>query len=244
MSFWEDRLTKIVTDKKLKDLHPNKESNHSEKKLLLQEPIEIGIHNSLLKSNIKPETLFRMIDFQFFDIDRKTTLNTIEDLEIYAENTRSLLIYLNLNLLEINDPHTFLVASHVGRAVGIVDVLKKLHTLMRIDINILPKEIVVKYVGSTSLLYDRRGDVNERFYDVILEIAAYAKKHLEIARNLAKSSPIQKNAHVALLLAVEASYWLDELEKFNFDALHLDLRNISTFVVPRMILKAGKRGEF
>ena len=46
------------------------------------------------------------------------------------------------------------------------------------------------------------GIMSEEFYDVILEIAAYEKKHLELGRELSHLLP--KNSHLALLIAVEA----------------------------------------
>ena len=48
------------------------------------------------------------------------------ELEIYAENTRSLLLYLNLHLLRIDDSNALSAASHIGRCLGICDVLKKI----------------------------------------------------------------------------------------------------------------------
>lgn len=52
------------------------------------------------------------------------------------------------------------------------------------------------------------GIVQDEFYDVILEMASYAKKHLEAARAI---EPLPKNAHRAFLLAQECDYFLDLL---------------------------------
>ena len=49
----------------------------------------------------------------------------MRELEVYAENTRSLMLYFNLHLLGIDDSNANLCASHVGRALGICDVIKK-----------------------------------------------------------------------------------------------------------------------
>jgi hypothetical protein len=50
------------------------------------------------------------------------------------------------------------------------------------------------------------GIMSEEFYDVILEVAAYAKKHLEIGREF--NGKLPKYAHRALLLAIEADNFL------------------------------------
>jgi hypothetical protein len=96
-------------------------------------------------------------------------MNNIEELEVYAENTRSLLLYLTLNLLNINDQQAYIVASHVGRGVGITDMLKRLPGLYRVHVNMLPLSIMEKN-GCTGLnMWDRHGTILQEFYDCILE---------------------------------------------------------------------------
>ena len=46
--------------------------------------------------------LQRMVDYQIFDIERGD-MQTMKELEVYGENTRSLLLYLELHLLGIDD---------------------------------------------------------------------------------------------------------------------------------------------
>jgi hypothetical protein len=48
--------------------------------------------------------------------------------------------------------------------------------------------------------------MTDEFYDVVLEIAAYAKKHLEEGRSFQDKLP--KNSHRAFLLAIEADIFL------------------------------------
>ena len=186
-----------------------------------------------------------MIDFQLFDLEKKGIIENIEELEIYAENTRSLLIYLNLNLLGITDEESYICGSHVGRGIGIVDSLKKFPTLLKMNINILPETIVKKHAISNELLFNRYGEKNERLYDIILEIAAYAKKHIDVARSFNLNEEAKKrNVQVAFLQAVEAYYWLDNLEKVNFDIFDPSLTKISQYTVPNLMMTQGKKGLF
>ena len=53
-------------------------------------------------------------------------MQSVTEMEIYAENTRSLLLYLNLHLLKIDDSNALLAASHIGRCLGICDIIKKM----------------------------------------------------------------------------------------------------------------------
>lgn len=213
--FWEDRLNNIVIEKDKITKKNNSDNNSDKEKLNAEGKTSIDPITSILIKEfsshdyIKVETLYRMLDFQLFDLERNGRLETIEDLEIYAENTRSLLIYLNLNVLGINDEKSFICASHIGRGIGIVDVLKKFPSLLKLNINMIPRILVKKHVGVSDHLFSRDGDPHERVYDIFLEMAAYAKKHLDVAREMRSELPLDKNVHVAFLQAIEAYTWLE-----------------------------------
>ena len=86
------------------------------------------------------------------------------------------------------------------------------------------------------------GIMSEEFYDVVLEVAAYAKKHLELGR--ANASKLPKNAHLALLLAQEADSFLKSLEEHNFDIFDEAFRKKSFFKMPMNIHRAAKGGYY
>lgn len=202
----------------------------------------VVLKEALKNTGIRKDTLFRMIDFQYFDLERQSDIRNIEDLEVYAENTRSLLIYLNLNLLNINDRQAYIAASHIGRGVGIVDVLKKLPSTLRMNINMIPSDIIDKTGCSVYDLWDRHGTIKEEFYDCILEMAAYAKKHIEIGRTY--NGKLPKNSHAALLIAVESYEWLLELEKLNFNIFDSSLQKMNPREITNKILECGKTNTF
>jgi hypothetical protein len=74
------------------------------------------------------------------------------ELEIYAENTRSLLLYLNLHLLKIDDSNAITAASHIGRCVGILDIIKKLPFYLAMHRGYLPQDILLKVTQNFILL--------------------------------------------------------------------------------------------
>jgi phytoene/squalene synthetase len=129
----------------------------------------IILKDAFKKTALKKDTFFRLIDFQYFDLERQSELNTMEDLEIYAENTRSLMLYLTLNLLNISDKNAYLAASHIGRGVGMVDVLKKMPGLYRLNVNMIPLSVIERVGAHSFNLWDRHGSVADEFYDAILE---------------------------------------------------------------------------
>lgn len=121
-----------------------------------------------------------------FDIERGN-IQTMRELEVYGENTRSLMLYMNLHLLGIDDTNANIAASHIGRALGICDVLKKTPYYLAVHRGYLPTEILNKHNLFYDRIWSRQGGeaiVADEFYDVVLEMAAYAKKHLEAARKI------------------------------------------------------------
>jgi NADH dehydrogenase [ubiquinone] 1 alpha subcomplex assembly factor 6 len=118
-------------------------------------------------------------------------MHSMKELEVYAENTRSLMLYMNLHLLGIDNKEANLAASHLGRALGICDVIKKIPYYLAVQRGYIPAEVLLRH----NLMYDRIWDkiggeaiVVDEFYDVLLEMAAYAKKHLEASRKIASES--------------------------------------------------------
>lgn len=169
------------------------------------------------------------------------------ELEVYAENTRSLMLYMNLHLLGIDSQEVNLAASHLGRCLGICDVLRKAPYYLAVHRGYIPTEIMLKH----NLYHDRvwnklggEGIVVDEFYDVVLEMAAYAKKHLEAARKVQEEHKLPQHSHRALLLAQEADYFLDQLENHNFNLFDQSFRQNSKFRVPMALYQAAKAGKY
>ena len=99
------------------------------------------------------------------------------------------MLYMNLHLLGIDNAQINLAASHLGRALGICDVIKKSPYYIAVSRGYLPTEVLQKHNVYRDRMYDRVGNsqkVVDEFFDVILELAAYAKKHLEISREISR----------------------------------------------------------
>jgi hypothetical protein len=120
-----------------------------------------------------------MINYQLYDIERGD-IQTMKEMEVYGENTRSLLLYTNLHLLRVDSSEALLAASHLGRCLGICDVLKKIPFYLAKHRCYIPTEVLLKvsFAHSTmqhNLYFEkvwdsrREGIVAEEFYDVVLE---------------------------------------------------------------------------
>lgn len=177
---------------------------------------------------------------------------SVEELEVYAENTRSLMLYMNLHLLQVNNVQINIAASHLGRAMGICDVLKKSPYYIAVGRGYLPNDLMVKHNVFFDRIYSQQGanpTVVDEFYDVILELASYAKKHLTLARQIFEKEKnldpeLIKHAHRAFLLAQECEHFLELLELHNFNIFEPEFRQVSYVKTPYALYNAAKSGKF
>ena len=108
----------------------------------------------------------------------------------------------------------------------------------------MPTDLLLKHNLFFDRIYNPRVEalVAEEFFDVILEIAAHAKKHLEVARLYQGKLP--KHAHRALLFGVEAEIYLNDLEEYNFNIFDEHFRKISYIKIPYKIYRSSKKEMF
>lgn len=223
LQFWDEALSDAIHGKT-----PN-------------EPVSVVLKETFLKTAVKPDLLKRMIAFQFFDLDRNGELDSIADLEIYAENVRSLLLFCNLNLLKIRKDDAYLAASLVGRGVGIVDILRKTPSLVRMDVNLLPNDLMAKHSINQLEISNRYGQMKEEYFDAVLEVAGRAKRLIEEARMM---ETIKEPENLCLLNAVDSYDYLMELEQYNFNPFEENLQKVQPFNMSRKIIEIGKKGKF
>lgn len=207
------------------------------------EPLGVALKELYTNTNVNFDLFHRLVSYQLFDLER-SEMTTMNDLTSYAENTRSLTFYLYLHILGIDDSNAYSAASHIGRCYGIIDVLRKMQYYLINHRSYLPTDILLKHNLYFDRIYNPRveGLVAEEFFDVVLEIAAHAKKHLEVGRSFKDKLP--PHAHRALLFGVEAETYLKDLEENNFDIFNDHFRKISYVKIPYKILKAAKKGEY
>ena len=65
------------------------------------------------------------------------------------------MLYFNLHLLRIDDERANLIASHLGRAIGICDVLKKSPYYIAVNRSYIPVDVMMKHNLQTEKIYRR-----------------------------------------------------------------------------------------
>lgn len=138
---------------------------------------------------------------------------TLEVLEEYAEGTTSQLLYLQLEAAGANTSEAEHAASHLGKAVGLVGLLRGAVPLAKRGRTYLPVDLCQeKGVQPEDILH---AQPSEGIKDVTLAVAAAAKAHLDHARSFTKELPLA--ARQLMLSSVACEAYLNALEGSNFD---------------------------
>ncbi|XP_035862380.1 NADH dehydrogenase (ubiquinone) complex I, assembly factor 6 isoform X2 [Sander lucioperca] len=105
MQFWKTAIEEIYRDEP-----PN-------------QPVSAELWRAVRKHYLTKRWLLRIITEREKDLDDRAYRN-LQELEKYAENTQSSLIYLLLECLGLKNVHADHAASHIGKAQGIVTCLR------------------------------------------------------------------------------------------------------------------------
>ncbi|CAG0886837.1 unnamed protein product, partial [Darwinula stevensoni] len=107
-------------------------------------------------------------------------------------------------------------ASHLGKAQGIVTVVRSIPYHSRRGVVLLPPDLLLHFGVSPSDVL--RGSREKPLRDAIFEVASAAYQQLEKFHALLERSP--KMARIAFLPAVHVKDYLERLRKVDFDVFH------------------------
>eukprot|EP01147_Barroeca_monosierra_P010435 gene10435-2566_t len=138
---------------------------------------------------------------------------TLKDAETYGEHTCASLYYLTLECMGIRDHHADHVASHIGRAEGLVTLLRGLPYLASQGKIRLPLDVCAQHgVVQQDIL---RGNIKPNLQDTIHTIASEAVLHINTARSMVEET--SKQARPCFLYTVCLNAYLDGLLKADFN---------------------------
>ncbi|KAI1777968.1 Squalene/phytoene synthase [Hypoxylon cercidicola] len=147
--------------------------------------------------------LLRLINTREQNMDNRP-FASIAALEEYAENTYSTLMYSNLATLPVQSMHMDHLASHIGKACGIVAVLRGIPFLAapsqpvrcpngtsvvdrgRNPVLLLPLDVMAETGLKEEDVY-RQGPRANGFQDAVFKVATRANDHLITAREMLKN---------------------------------------------------------
>ncbi|KAG1359302.1 NADH dehydrogenase (ubiquinone) complex I, assembly factor 6 [Cocos nucifera] len=201
--WWQEAIDKIFTNK------------------LIEHPAAQALSSVISGQKISKHWLKRSVQARINDASREehTIPETIGDLEGYAEDTVSTILYATLQAGGIRSTAADHAASHVGKASGLLLLLKSLphHASHHGRIPYIPADVAARHglLVTGNGWSDIRMESGEGLSDAVFEVASIANIHLQKARELAKTVPAE--AVPVLLPAVPAQVLLDSLKRRQFN---------------------------
>lgn len=156
-----------------------------------EHPICHVLRPVILQSKLSRSWFQRMIsaredDLGQGDFPALASLESMDSLERHAEDTCSSLLYLALEIAGVKDIQADHVASHIGKAMGIVANIKAAEGYaLGKDALLVPRNLSSKYsLSRDGLLQGEQSD--DAWKSAIFDLACQAKSHLDHARTLPK----------------------------------------------------------
>lgn len=140
------------------------------------QPVALQLHKAVKANRLSKQWLQRLLS------SRENTLNlksfeSLSAVETYAEHSVSSVLYLTLECLNIRNVHADHAASHIGKAQGLVTLLRAVpHNSQRSKVYI-PIDMLVRHKVSQQDLV--KGSTDSRVKDLVFDIASTANAHLE-----------------------------------------------------------------
>ncbi|KAI3453602.1 hypothetical protein Pfo_010265 [Paulownia fortunei] len=201
--WWQEAIDKIFSNK------------------LIEHPVAQALASVISQHKVSKSWLKRSVEARINDAKREVTdiPETVEELERYAEDTMSTILYSTLQAGGIRSTAADHAASHIGKASGLVLLLKSLpyHASRNRHFPYIPTKVAEKH----GLLVNQGGqseirmDSCEGLCNAVFEMASVANAHLQKARELAGTVPGE--ARPVLLPAVPTQVILDTLSSVQFD---------------------------
>ncbi|KAG0627828.1 hypothetical protein M758_2G231000 [Ceratodon purpureus] len=182
------------------------------KKKTLEHPVVQALGAVISENRLSKHWFTRLLEARMMDLDSTSPLS-IAEVERYAEDTASSLLYLTLEASGVRNTSADHAASHIGKTAGMGLLLRAspYHGARRRSY--IPLETAAKYGLAQEEMY--RGQKLEALANAVHEVASVANSHLDKARSLASTVPAP--AIPVLLPAVPAGVLLQTLERVNFN---------------------------
>ena len=138
----------------------------------------------ILKKHTLSKRYFKRLISARSDKIGALTFPDLDSLEKYCENASSSIFYLLLEANGTKDLHVDHVASHLGKAHGIVTFIRSVPHHAQKRECILPLDILMKHSVPMESIF--RGEMSKGLNDVVFEISSRAKLHLDKVRRFIK----------------------------------------------------------
>ncbi|XP_028392334.1 NADH dehydrogenase (ubiquinone) complex I, assembly factor 6-like [Dendronephthya gigantea] len=221
IQFWRDTLDSIFTKGNCPD-----------------HPVSKMLQNAVEDYNLSKHWFTRILDGREENL-HDNPFSNIEDLENYAEKTISSILYLTLEGLGVKDTNADHCASHLGKAIGIVTLLRSTLYHAKSRRVLWPSDVLIQQQLSQEDVL--RGKNLPAIKEATYQLASRAHVHLNKARAL--SSGVPKLGFRSFLPAVSCNSFLESLQQADFEIFDSKLQQRNN-LLPILLLRAMWRGTF
>ncbi|GMF21459.1 unnamed protein product [Phytophthora fragariaefolia] len=226
MQWWRERIYNLYEVSALPGSERPQQST-----LLLR-----GLDKAVQEHDLTRRWFERMLDARDQDLDREE-VQSLHELEVYAEQTASSLLYLTLECLGVRDDTADRVAGHAGVAIGLATLLRGTAYHTSRQQSYLPEDLMNKHGVTVDdlLAAVEVPKLGEKVAPVVFDVACRAMEHLHQARSLRKDLPSESRS--AFLPLISSSLYLKELEAANFNAFAPELQQANMLHLHFEVLK-------
>lgn len=187
------------------------------------QPVAQSLKHIIDKYKLSQSWLDRCFESRASDWSN-TGIETLDELEEYAERSQSSLLYLLLETFRVKDEQLEYAASHVGVCSGIVTLLRGTPHHISQHQTYFPRATLLEAGISPEVVISQNMSEQQRkaLQDVTYNVASQAFGHLDQARKICKDTP-PKEAIFVLLPAIRSSIYFEQLRTANFDVFHPSL---------------------
>lgn len=218
LQFWRDSLDSIYQD------NPP------------QQPVALELAQAVAKHKLTKHWFTRLVDARERNLANRP-FETTEALEDHSENTVSSVLYLILECLGIKDVQADHAASHLGKAMGVVTLLRATPFHASKGKVYLPNDLMIKQKVSQEDII--RGRTTQSVKDVTYDLASLAHTHLATAKSLKSKAP--KSGSRAFLPMVPCQAYLAKIQQVDFNIFYPTLRE-RNHLLPLHLLKHAWTG--
>ncbi|XP_046463492.1 NADH dehydrogenase (ubiquinone) complex I, assembly factor 6-like [Daphnia pulex] len=174
--------------------------------------VALQLYEAVQRHNLSKRWLQRLISSRENHLSSKAfqSLSKVED---YAEHSVSSVLYLTLESLNIRKVDSDHAASHIGRAQGLVTLLRAIPYNSKRQQVYVPLDLLVQHkVSQNDFL---RGSDDKKVKDLIFDVASTANAHIQKARTIIPKVPSE--AKIALMPLISVDSYLDQLRAADFN---------------------------
>ena len=140
------------------------------------QPVALQLRKAVNKHKLTKRWLQRLVTSREDHLLAKS-FESVAAVEDYAEKSVSSVLYLTLECLGIKNVHADHAASHVGRAQGLVTLMRAMPYDARKNRIYIPIELLVQHkVSQNDLL---KGSSDKKVKDLVFDLASTANAHIE-----------------------------------------------------------------